>query len=250
MPSKYKLSPSSSDRFLTCTASLPHNLGFSESKHTLIGNLQHEVAALRLEELFLFKDNSQEIERLTNPDNYYVSRNDDTLKVKWNAQCEDNVNTYVGYIKQLYNEYNPKHIFIEHRIRMRFYGNTINGIVDCAMVTEEGDVIIVDLKTGRSKVSAEENNQMNMYAYGFVQDLHKKTKQKPNKIIVSICQSVVYNTKAISYTLKDLINWYVNLAPPMHEINTDNLVFRPNEKACKFCQYKANCNARIKEGIT
>lgn len=29
MSSKYKLSPSSSDRFLTCTASLPHNKGFS-----------------------------------------------------------------------------------------------------------------------------------------------------------------------------------------------------------------------------
>lgn len=249
MPSKYKLRPSSSERFLTCTASLPHNLGFSESKHTLIGNLQHEVAALRLEELYLYKDHKEEIERLTDPNNEYVSRNDATLKVKWNDQCQENVDTYIGYVKQLYNEYNPKHIFIEHRIKMRFYDNVINGIVDCAMVTEEGDVIIVDLKTGRGKVDTEDNQQMLMYAYGFVQELFSRTKIKPAKIIISICQSVIYNTKAVSYELIDLMSWYFSLAKPMEEINTDNLVFRPSTKACKYCQYKAHCNARIKEGI-
>lgn len=249
MPSKYKLSPSSSDRFLTCTASLPHNTGFTESKHTLLGSLQHEVAALRLEEIFLYRDNSERIKYLTDPNNYYVSRNDDTLKVKWNSSCNDNVDNYVGYVKKLYHEYTPKHIFIEHKIKMRFYDNTINGVVDCAMVTEKGEVIIIDLKTGRGKVDANENNQMLMYAYGFIQELYGKTKQRAGKVIISIFQSVIYNTKAISYDLVDLITWYVSLAPPMNEINNDKLVYRPNEKACKYCQYKASCNARIKEGI-
>lgn len=149
----------------------------------------------------------------------------------------------------MYNQYKPKHIFIEQRIKMRFYDNNINGIVDCAMVTEDGDVIIIDLKTGRSKVDAEDNNQMLLYAYGFIQDLHKKTGQTPNEVVISICQSVIYNTKAISYSLNDLIAWYKSLAQPMKEINTDDLVFRPNAKACKFCQFKSNCNARIKAGI-
>jgi hypothetical protein len=249
MPSKYKLSPSSSDRFLTCTASLPYNTGFSESKSTLKGSLQHEVAGLRLEELYLFKDNTQRIDYLTNPDNYYVSRNDESLKVKWDKSCDETVDTYISYVKQMYNQYKPKHIFIEQRIKMRFYDNNINGIVDCAMVTEEGDVIIIDLKTGRSKVDTNDNNQMLMYAYGFIQDLHRKTKQMPKEVVISICQSVIYNTKAISYTLEELIDWYISQAQPMKEINTDDLVFRPNQKACKFCQYKASCNARIKAGI-
>ena len=249
MPSKYKLSPSSSDRFLTCTASLPHNTGFSESLATLKGSLQHEVASLRLEELYLFKDNIERIEFLTDPSNYYRSRNDEKLKVKWDKSCDETVDTYISYVKQMYNEYKPKHIFIEQRIKMRFYDNNINGIVDCAMVTEGGDVIIIDLKTGRSKVNTDDNNQMLMYAYGFVQDLHRKTKKMPSKIIISICQSIIYNTQAISYSLQQLIDWYVSQSQPMKEINTDNLVFRPNKKACQFCQFKANCNARIKAGI-
>lgn len=249
MSSKYKLSPSSSDRFLTCTASLPHNLGFSESTSTLKGTLQHEVASLRLEEMFFFKDNTKKIEELTDPDNYYRSRNTESLKVKWDKSCDETVDTYITYVKQMYAQYKPKHIYIEHKIKMRFYGNDINGIVDCAMVLENGDVIIIDLKTGRSKVDTDENNQMLMYAYGFIQEMHRKTKVLPNQVIISICQSVVYNTRAVAYDFNDLIQWYVSQAQPMQEINNDKLVFRPNEKACKFCQYKANCNERIKAGI-
>lgn len=249
MPSKYKLSPSSSDRFLTCTASIQHNTGFSESLATLKGNLQHEVASLRLEELYFFKDNQKKIEQLTDTENYYTSRTDSTLKVKWDKSCDETVNTYISYVKQIHTQYKPKHIFIEQKIKMRFYDNNINGIVDCAMVLENGDVIVVDLKTGRSKVDTEENNQMLMYAYGFIQDLHRKTKILPNQVIISICQSIVYNTRAVSYSFNDLISWYISQATPMKEINTNELVYRPNKKACQFCQFRADCNARIKEGI-
>lgn len=249
MPSKYKLSPSSSDRFLTCTASIQHNTGFSESTSTLKGSLQHEVASLRLEELFFYKDNTKRIEELTNPENYYRSRNDEKLKVKWDKSCDETVDTYISYIKQIHSQYKPKHIYIEEKIKMRFYENNINGIVDCAMVLENGDVIIVDLKTGRSKVDTDENNQMLMYAYGFIQELYRKTKVLPKQVIISICQSVVYNTKAISYSFSDLVGWYISQAKPMDEINTDKLVYRPNKKACQFCQFKAECNERIKAGI-
>lgn len=249
MPSKYKLSPSSSDRFLTCTASLPHNTGFTESKATLKGSLQHEVASLRLEELFFYKDNQKRIDRLTDTNNFYRSRNDENLKVKWDKSCDDTVNNYITYIKQLHAQYKPKHIYIEQRVRMRFYDNTINGIVDVAMVMENGDVIIVDLKTGRSKVDTEDNNQMLMYAYGFIQELHRKTKTLPSKVIISICQSIVYNTQAIEYKFEDLVEWYIQKSQPMKEINNDELVYRPNKKACKFCQFRAECNARIKAGV-
>ena len=249
MPSKYKLSPSSSDRFLTCTASIQHNTGFSESLATLKGNLQHEVASLRLEEMFLFKDNTDKINYLIDPKNEYTSRNDRNLKVKWDKSCDETVDTYITYVKQMHTQYKPKHVYIEHKIKMRFYDNDVNGIVDCAMVLENGDVIVIDLKTGRSKVSTDENNQMLMYAYGFIQDLHRKTKVLPNQVIISICQSIVYNTKAVAYSFNDLINWYISQAQPMKEINTDNLVYRPNKKACQFCQFKAECNERIKAGI-
>ena len=65
MPTKHKLSPSSSERFLVCSASIQHTSDFSESVYSLKGNLQHEVGFLRLEQLFKDKDNSKKLEELT-----------------------------------------------------------------------------------------------------------------------------------------------------------------------------------------
>lgn len=249
MPSKYKLSPSSSSRFLKCTASLPYNLGFSENKHTLKGNLQHDVAFLRLEQIFENKDNSKKIEQLTDKNNFYESRNDPSLRVKWDKNCEITVNNYIRYVKQMRDQFKPKTVLLEQFVKMNFYGNKINGKVDCAMILPNNDLIIIDLKTGRGYVETEDNDQMLMYAFGFIQDVHKKLKVVPKNITISISQSIINNTKAVKYTLEQMMAWYRDQAQPMKEINTNNLKFRPSKEACKFCQHREDCNERIKAGV-
>lgn len=249
MPSKYKLSPSASERFLTCTASLPHNLSFTENKATLKGQLQHAVAQLRLEQIFLGKDNAWKLEKLMNPKNKYTSRNDTELFVYWDDESERTVSNYITYIKAIYEEYKPISIEFEKRIKMVFYGNTINGVIDCVMITKDKRVIIVDLKTGRVPVDTEDNKQMLMYANGTIQDLFRKDTKIYDKILISICQSLINNTQAVEYTLKQLIDWYVEQKDKMNEINTNNLVFNPSKTACKYCQYRDNCSARIKAGV-
>jgi len=249
MPSQYKLSPSSSERFLTCTASLPYNLGFTENEATLKGNLQHKVAFLRLDQLFNAKDHTKEIEKLIDFNNIYESSQTPGLKVKWDMDCERTVSNYISYIKQIANEYKPTKILLEYRIKMTFFNNQINGVVDCAMLLPDDDLFIVDLKTGRVKVETEDNNQMLMYGYGIVQDVHKKTKRIAKNITISICQSLVNNTQAMKYTINQLVTWYVSCAQPMEEINTNKLVFRPNKTACKYCQHRTNCNERILAGV-
>lgn len=250
MPSKYKLRPSSAERFLTCTASLPHNLGFDENQYTLLGQLQHKVAQLRLDQYFNEKNHEKEIEKLTDPNNEYTSRNNPELKVKWNNQCEETVDNYITYIKRLEKQYKPKLVFIEYFIKMQFFGNQVNGVVDCAFVLPDNSIIIVDLKTGRNRVDAEENAQMLMYGYGMLQDMYKKTSKVAKKVIISIAQGLINNVEAVEYSMEQLQNWYIKQAHAMKEINTNNLKFRPSPKACKFCQYKDNCAARIKKGVT
>lgn len=250
MSSKYKLSPSSAERFLTCTASLPHNLGFEENKYTLLGQLQHKVAQLRLEQIIENKDNSKKIEKLTDPNSYYVSKNDSDLKVKWNDSCEDTVDNYVTYIKRLMNQFKPKTVLLEYFIKMKFFGNRVNGVVDCAMILEDNSIIIVDLKTGRNKIDAEDNAQMLMYGYGILQDMYQKTKKVADKVVISIAQGLINNVQAVEYSLEQLQEWYRNQAHAMKEINTNQLVYRPSKSACKYCQYRHECAARIKKGIT
>lgn len=247
--SQYKLRPSSSQRFLTCTASLPYNLGFSENIYTLKGNLQHKVAFLRLDQYFNDNDHDKEIEKLTNPDNDFISKNDKELKTHWDNGCEKTVDSYISYVKRLEKQFKPKMVFLEYFIKMKFYGNKINGVVDLAMVMDNNNIIIVDLKTGYNKVEAEDNSQMLMYGYGMIQDLYKKTKKTPKKIIISIAQSSINNTIAVEYSLNQMIQWYKDQARPLKEINTNKLVFRPSPKACKYCEHRDECNERIRQGV-
>lgn len=249
MPSKYKLRPSSAERFLTCTASLPHNLGFDENEYTLLGQLQHKVAHLRLDQYFNNKDHSKMIEDYTNPNLDYLSKNDPNLKVKWNDSCEETVNNYITYIKRLEKQFKPKMVLLEYFIKMNFFGNEINGVVDCAMVLPDNSIIIIDLKTGRNRVETEDNAQMLMYGYGILQDMYKKTQKVAKKVIISIAQGLINNVQAIEYSLEQLQEWYIKQAQPMKEINSNNLVFRPTKTACKYCQYKDKCSARIKKGV-
>jgi hypothetical protein len=247
--SNYKLSPSASGRFLVCTASIQHNTGVSENEITLRGSLQHEVAYLKLKQELFGEDTQEKIEQLQNPENVYVGREREDVFVRWQPEFNPTISNYVDYIKRLKEEYRPVEIFLEYKVKMKFHDVQINGTVDCAMLLENGDLIIVDLKTGRSKVETEDNNQMLMYAYGIVQDIYAKTNKLPQNIIISICQSLIYNTQAISYTLKQIFDWYVDKSKPMEEIKTGNLVYRPAKDACKFCQFKHKCNERIKKGV-
>jgi RecB family exonuclease len=247
--SNYKLSPSASGRFLTCTASIQHNTGVSENEITLRGSLQHEVAYLVLRQELFGENHQDKIDQLQNPENTYVGREREDVFVRWQKEFNPTVSNYVDYIKSLKSQYNPVEIFLEYKVKMKFHDVNINGTIDCAMLLENGDLIIVDLKTGRSRVETEDNNQMLMYAYGMIQDIYAKTNKAPNNIIISICQSLIFNTQAISYTLKQIFDWYVEKAKPMEEIKTGNLVYRPTKDACKFCQFKHKCNERIKKGV-
>lgn len=249
MSSKYKLNPSASERFLTCTASLQYNSGFSESVVTLKGNLQHEVAALRLLQIYENEDHTEEIERLTDYNNVYISKNNPNLQVQWTNDCNVVVDNYVSYIQQLYKELQPKRIHIEYKVKMSFYDNVINGTADCVMILQNDDIVIIDLKTGRVKVDTDDNKQMFMYAYAVLQTEYQRTRKLPNHIIISICQSLVNNTQARKYSLKYLVDWYFAQFQPMWEINTNNLTYNPSPTACKYCQYRSKCNARIKGGV-
>jgi RecB family exonuclease len=246
---KYKLSPSSSGRYLTCSASLKHNTGSSESEITLKGSLQHEVAFHILSEMLYKEDHRSTIDALRNEDNWYESKQNPNIKVKWSSEFDITVNNYVRYIMEMAQQYSPQEVLLEQNIKLKFHENDISGTVDCVMLKDNGDIIIVDLKTGRTKVKTEDNNQMLMYAYGVVQDVWKKTKKLPQSIIISIYQPLVNNTSAMEYTLQQLMDWYISKNQVMNEINTGNLVYRPTKEACKFCQFKIKCNERIRKGV-
>lgn len=246
MPSQYKLRPSASARFLQCSKSLEYNDGFTESIHTIKGNLIHEVISLELYQIFKNKSYAKKIQSLK--ENGLKSKNDPKLHALWDNDCEETTRNAISYARKVVEHYKPQEIHIEVMLPCTFYGNKMNGKVDFLLLSEDL-VVVIDWKTGRGKVETEDNTQMLLYAYAVVQDIASQGKPIPSRVIISVNQSIIYNVKAVKYTLKQMLKWYKDQSEQMYKINRNLLEYKPSEEACKYCQYKAKCAARIRAGI-
>lgn len=237
---------SASSRWLKCTASLLYNKDFKANPNTTKGNLIHEVSALRLKEIFFKENHNEEIERLKR--DIFVDKNDKTITAKWDKDCEKTHEGYINYAIKMYNQYEPHTVEIEKKINVVWYGFKKFGYIDLVMISDDY-IIIIDLKSGRTRVESEDNSQMLMYAIGKIQEEQEKEKKFYGNYIISICQSLVGNIKAYEYNLKQISNFYSSHAKKMEEILFDNLQYDPSEKACKYCDHRASCNERIKKGV-
>lgn len=241
---KIKLqSLSASARWLSCTASLLfNNEPFTETKTTLMGSLGHKIAELMLKEYFFGENNAAELHALRHEPYYNEEGN---IKVQCTHKLWTIAQDYVQYVKTVARQFNhdEKKIFIEKKINLKFYGHEKNGFADFVLITPEL-IFIIDLKTGRNEVDADENSQMLLYAIGLIQEFGVR-----QRIITAISQPLIKKTHAYEYTKEQIILWYKKNSQAMREINENKLVYRPSEKACKYCDNRNFCNERIKQGI-
>lgn len=234
---------SASQRWLSCTASLLYNKKpFVETETTLNGSLGHKIAELMLRNYFFGENTKEEINMLKKEP---FKSTDGKISVKCTPRILDIAENYVNYVKSVVKTYdNPdKALFIEEKIDLKFYGYEKTGYADFVLLTPEL-IYIIDLKTGRNKVDADGNSQMLLYAIGFIQ----KFGLRP-RIINAIVQPSIYSINAYEYTKDQVNEWYKNQAQSMTEIAEEKLVYRPSEKACKYCDHREFCNERIKKGV-
>ena len=237
---------SASERWLQCTQSLEYNQTFSASEASVYGSLIHEVCSLRLDEIFNQKDNSERIKFLK--ENTYHDKNDPSITANWNAGAEKIYKSYIDYALSLYNKHKPHKVLLEEKVDVMWYGYSKYGYIDLVMFCKNG-VIIVDLKTGWNKVDVINNSQMLMYLLGLVQKYPELVESQSYIGEISICQPTVDNIVSQSITTYNLSTFYKNKSDKMQEIITGDLQYDPSEKACKYCDYRASCNARIKAGV-
>ena len=242
---KLEFTASESDRALLCTKSIDYKKPFNDSPITLEGNLIHKICELELKQIIEKKDYSKEINELKT--NQYCSNKNKDMCVYYNHTYDKIINDYVNTIIQVYKEYKGKEIFIELRDSILFYDRYANGVIDCLIVGEDY-LMILDLKTGRVKVDSADSNQLKMYALSQIQK-YAKEKRTFKKIYVGIIQPLIYNKTIVEYSVSDIAIWYSNQRKKMLEIIHNKKEFAPSQKACKYCDYKLECNARIKAGI-
>lgn len=216
-----KLSPSSSSRWLTCTASVEVVQKYENTSNGAAdwGTCVHEIGE------YLLKD--KEIPKQVNGFNVDEEMIDCALD-------------YANYVRELIT---PKSVvLIEERFDLSSISENQFGTGD-ATVLNDRHLHIVDLKTGHNLVNAKENTQLMLYAIGAIDEL--ETIYEIEKITLHIVQSRInhYDTWELSYD--ELMVFKRFAKEQANKIITGNTTFNPSEKACKWCPHQANCEALI-----
>jgi hypothetical protein len=218
------LSASSSARWLSCTASVNAcaEMPNKSSAFAQEGTRAHEVADLCL--------------RSGNDASYYLGHNIEGGIV--DKEMTEHVQQYVDYVLDLGGDLYP-----EQRVDFSNYIPDGFGTADALVINANRKHLdVCDLKFGKGvAVYAEDNSQGMLYAigvlneYGFIYDIET--------VAIHIVQPRIHNFSEWTITVAELLEWAEWAKSKALEALSDNGVYDPNEKACKFCPAKATCSA-------
>lgn len=149
---------------------------------------------------------------------------------------------YAEYVWEVAGETGVIYIEESFHKELAIYHEHLGGTAD-AVVIDGKDIHIIDLKSGRTSVSAKSNKQMMTYALGALtkhgfnfDNVHLHIYQ-PNNI-----SHEVYTTDAINLWSADLIEIAKRADDPFERPN-------PTAKGCHFCKAKTVCPAMHEKAI-
>ena len=250
-----KLSPSSSERWLTCPGSVrltqeafPNGLEDTGSIYAREGTWAHEVAELyarkRMGLLTTAQYNSQR-------------RKIKDAVLKDGFDFDDMVRHATGYadlVQELADTAEGTKALTLFENRVHPSVPEVWGTADCIVVAAE-HLYVVDYKYGKGvQVQAEENPQLKLYALGainLVQDLLGDEVLGSGKVHALIYQPRVSSEPEWhTYDLPELVAWQDDYAVPQANkalAGTAEVV--PSDAACRWCPVEGLCVARKEQVI-
>lgn len=214
-----KLSPSSSSRWLTCTASVNACLKYENTTNDAAdwGTTVHEIGELLLK-------------------NLPIPANVNGMKVDTEMlRCAED---YVDYCRTLIDKNSVQ--LIEEKFNLSFIAPETFGTCDFCILNGT-HLDIVDLKTGHGIVSAEKNPQLMLYALGAIHDLEDLYEIKT--VTLHIMQSRAGHISSWDVSVEDLFAFEEFAVKQATRILENDVSFNPENKACQWCAHKANCTA-------
>lgn len=216
-----KLSPSSSSRWLTCTASVEVGDKYENTTNDAAswGTCVHGIGEL------LLKDNS-------------VNLGDTVEGMTVDKEMIKCAEEYVDYCRALMT---PESVtLIEERFDLSFIAPDTFGTGDFTVLNDT-HLHIVDLKTGFNIVDAENNTQLMLYALGAIHELEDI--YDIEQVTLHIVQTRAGHISTHDVSAEDLINFGHYAQRQATKIRQGDVEFTPEAKACKWCPHATNCEA-------
>nr|DAM41651.1 MAG TPA: Protein of unknown function (DUF2800) [Caudoviricetes sp.] len=238
-----KLSASGASRWATCPGSVQMEEGIpdKESVYAQEGTLAHEMSELKLKH---YLDPNGFGKRKLNAAIKKLKENE-----LYQAEMESYTDNYVDFIKEKALSF-PSNPYIEIEKRVDFSRWVDGGFGTCDCVLIHGSTLsIIDLKYGKGvPVSAEQNEQLILYALGAYDAFNLI--YNLDKIELNIVQPRINNFSTWEISLTELLLWGDYFKVQAEKALGGNGELVPSAKACKFCKARDICTARAENNLS
>lgn len=220
-----RLSPSSSSRWLSCTASVEASAQYENKSNpaSIWGTNVHYLG-----EQLLKGENIETGQEHTEQGVTFIV--DEEM-----LRCAEE---YADYVNSFINK--DSEVLIEEQFDMGFISKGQFGTSD-ATVLNGTHLHVFDLKTGHGIVMAEKNSQLMMYALGAVHEL--EAIYDIETITLHIVQTRAGHLDTWELDIRTLKMFGEIAKVQAQAIIDGDVEFNPSEKACKWCAHQTNCDA-------
>lgn len=226
-----KLSPSSSDRWLECAASItrtPANFDDEGNDAAHEGSGAHDLAE------YCLKNNVDAVAGKMKAE-----------FVKWDTpELRDFVQIYLDYVRRLVGDGD---LFVEQTLHI-FKRHGVWGTADAVIVTKDGTIHVVDLKFGRGiLVEAEDNTQLTLYGIGGLA-FDWLSPVPIHTVHVHIVQPRRGNYPSQAYPVEQLAQWVKDNEHKVARANSGSNEANPGTH-CRWCPVKGACKERAEANL-
>lgn len=233
------LSPSSSERWLTCTPSavLESKEAYSTSVYADEGSLAHRLC----ETVILHK-----LGRLLNKAFKKAVKEIEDHEL-YTAEMYDYCEGFAVYVLEIFNSLPGAHIFTEEKVDLRKWVPDGFGTVDIRIIAN-GILHIIDFKYGKGvPVFADDNSQLKLYSLGAYEEMTSLF--RIDNVVMHIYQPRLDSISTFEIKAENLLLWGEQTLKPLAKMAAEGVgEFVPGDH-CKFCRVKAKCKALAKMNL-
>lgn len=250
MPSAHaKLSPSSSERWISCPASIRlaetvQRDGDGDNIYAREGTIAHALGELEAGLAFGLITKEQYLTGLHAWHQEFDAQGYDPGTLK---EMQDHIQDYVAFIAERVGRYPLSRVLLEQRLD--------TGVPKCwgtsdVVIVSPDHVEIIDLKYGTGvPVSAEGNSQLRLYGCGAM-DTFGDILGDTEYITMTVFQPRLDSWSTETLKADELRRWRAEEVIPRAELAlTDDAPFGPSQEACRWCPAAGVCIARVEAAV-